>query len=72
MTEQEFLRKMQDDVLVTEDPVTMDLRLDASDLWDSLSIVGFIAMAKMTAGKKIGRQKLETVKTVRDLYQMLQ
>lgn len=54
MTEQEFLRKMQDDVLVTEDPVTMDLRLDASDLWDSLSIVGFIAMAKMTAGKKRG------------------
>ena len=71
MTEQEFLTKMKDDVLLTEADITMDMQLENLVEWDSLGLVGFQAMAKLATGKKIERERALSAKTIGDLYALL-
>lgn len=72
MTEQDFITKMQEDVLDTEEELTMDMALDDIEEWDSLSFVSFVAMAKLETGKKVDRKSVAAAETVRDLYALLQ
>lgn len=71
MTEQEFLTKMKDDVLLTEADITMDMQLENLVEWDSLGLVGFQAMAKLATGKKTERERALSAKTIGDLYALL-
>lgn len=71
MNEQEFLTKMQEDILDTEDEIAMDTVLADVEEWDSLAFVSFIAMAKLATGKKVERQAIQSAKTVRNLYELL-
>ena len=72
MTEQDFLTKFKEDVLDTDDDITMDMALDDVEDWDSLSVVSFIAMGKLVTGRKLDRQPILSAETVRDLYALLQ
>lgn len=71
MTEKEFLKKMQDEVLDTENEVTMDTELATVEEWDSLSFVGFLAMARVATGRKLERATVQKAKALRDLYALL-
>lgn len=72
MTEQDFLAKFKEDVLDTDEEITLDMALDDIEEWDSLSVVSFIAMAKLVTGKKVDRQPILAATTVHDLYVLLQ
>ncbi|MGN0937901.1 MAG: acyl carrier protein, partial [Selenomonas sp.] len=71
MTEQDFLTKMKNDVLITENDIDMDMKLENLVEWDSLGFVNFIALAKIETGRKVTRDMVESAVTVRDLYEML-
>lgn len=71
MTEQEFLTKMKEDVLDTEDEISMDTDLLDIEEWDSLSFVSFIAMVKVATGKKLERKAIQAAETVQDLYNLV-
>lgn len=71
MNEQEFLTKMKEDILDTEDKLTMGTALDELEDWDSLAIVDFIAMANSVCGKKVKRTDVTGAKTFADLYALL-
>lgn len=71
MNEQEFLTKMKEDILDTEDKLTMDTALAELEDWDSLAIVDFIAMANSVCGKKVKRTDVTGAKTFSDLYALL-
>lgn len=70
MTKDVFLSKMQEEVLDTDDEITMDTRLEDVD-WDSLAFVSFIAMANTSAGKKVDRAALKQAETIGELYALL-
>ena len=62
---------MQDEVLDTENEVTMDTELATVEEWDSLSFVGFLAMARVATGRKLERATVQKAKALRDLYALL-
>ena len=70
MTEQEFLTKMKEDVLDTEDEISMDTDLLDIEERDSLSFVSFIAMVKVATGKKLELKAIQAAETVQDLYNL--
>lgn len=72
MTKEQFLAKMQEDVLDTDQEITMDSKLEELDEWDSLAFVSYIAMANTSAGKKVDRATVQAAVTVGDLYTLLQ
>ena len=51
MTEQDFLTKMKNDVLITENDIDMDMKLENLVEWDSLGFVNFIEASPITVGK---------------------
>ena len=67
-TQQDFLKKMQEDILDVEDEIAMDDVLADIEEWDSLSFVSFIAMVKVATGKKLNRSVVADAKTIGDLY----
>ena len=72
MTKEQFLSKMQEEVLDIEDEITMDSKLEEIEEWDSLAFVSFIAMANTAAGKKVDRTAVQNAVAVGDLYALLQ
>ena len=72
MTKEQFLVKMQEEVLDTEQEITMESTLEELDEWDSLAFVSYIAMANTAAGKKVDRTAVQAAVTVGDLYALLQ
>ncbi len=67
---QEFIEKLAD-VLDTEAELTVDTALSELEEWDSLGIVGFVAMANAVYGKKLAVLKVRSARTVADLYALL-
>ena len=65
-----FIKQLQN-LLECEQTLTKDSVLSSLEEWDSLSRVGFIAMANVAYGKKITSVDLTTAKTVEDLYNMV-
>lgn len=71
MTENEFLNTMKDDILDTDIEITMDMKLEDIEEWDSLSLVSFVGMARSKVGKKVDFQVVSGVDTIEDLYNLL-
>lgn len=71
MKEQEFIEKMQDEVLDTEADITLDMTLADIEEWDSLSFVSFIAMAKESGFTQVNRDSVNSAVTVRDLFELV-
>ena len=71
MTEQEFIEKMQDEVLDTDSDITLDMALKDIEEWDSLSFVSFIAMAKESGFTYVTRENVNTAITVKDLFELV-
>lgn len=71
MTEQEFIEKMQDEVLDTDSEITLDMALADVEEWDSLSFVSFIAMAKELGFTNVNREVVNEAKTVKDLFELV-
>ncbi|MBR1672984.1 MAG: hypothetical protein IJ702_08650 [Fretibacterium sp.] len=69
MTEQDFLVKMKE-ILDNED-VTMDTALADIEEWDSVSVVGYVAMANATCGKRPIAEQIRGCASIRDLYGLL-
>lgn len=70
MTEKEFLDVM-DEILDTEEPVTMETVLDNLEEWDSLSYVMFQAQMFVKIGRKMEPSIVKGAVNVRDLYQLI-
>lgn len=71
MNEQEFLKKMQEDILDTDEEITMDTVLEDIEEWDSLAFVSFIAMAKVMNRNDIDRKAVRGAEKVEDLYELI-
>ena len=71
MTEQEFIEKMQDEVLDTDSEITLEMALADVEEWDSLSFVSFIAMAKELGFTNVNREVVNEAKTVKDLFELM-
>lgn len=71
MSEQEFITKMQDEVLDTESDISLDMALDYVEEWDSLSFVSFIAMAKECGFTGVNREAVNNAKTIGDLFALV-
>ena len=70
MSEQDFLMKMQEEILDTEDEITMGTKLSDIEEWDSLAFVSFMAVAKMS-GVTVDRTAVHEADTVGNLYHLL-
>ncbi|WP_019551951.1 hypothetical protein [Propionispira raffinosivorans] len=70
MTKEQFLEKMID-LLDTEEEITMDSVLKDIEEWDSLSYVSFLAMANVSAGKKLKPETVKTAQTIGDLFELV-
>lgn len=71
MTEQEFIEKMQEDVLDTDVEISLEMALADVEEWDSLSFVSFIAMAKELGFTNVNREVVNESKTVKDLFELM-
>ena len=71
MTQKVFLRKMQEEILDTEEEITLETELINLEEWDSLAIVSFTAMAKMQANCVVDRTAVHEAVTVGDLFALL-
>ena len=72
MTQEKFITKMQEDILDTEDEITMETNLTDIEEWDSLALVSFTAMAKMESNRAVDRESVRAAVTIGDLYALLQ
>lgn len=70
MTEKIFLEKMVD-ILDSEMDITMDTKLNEIEEWDSLSAVGYVAMANTVCGKKVNPEDIKKAEYIKDLYNLL-
>lgn len=68
MTNEEFLSKMQD-VLQTEDELSLDTVLDDLAEWDSLSVMATMAFLDKDFGVKTTMKDYKNVKTIGDIAQ---
>lgn len=71
MNEQEFIEKMKDEVLDTENDITLDMKLEDVEEWDSLSFVSFIAMAKESGFSQVNRDSVNSAVTIHDLFELV-
>ena len=70
MDAKEFLQTMAEDIIETDQELTMDTALSDIEEWDSLALVSFIAMAN-TNGKTLNKDTIKKASTIRDLYELL-
>ncbi len=66
MNTQEFLTEMQD-VLQTEDELSMDTVLEDLDEWDSLSIMATMAFLERNFGIRTSIKDYRELKTIGDI-----
>ena len=66
MTNEEFLTEMQD-VLQTEEDLSMDTVLDGLDEWDSLSVMATMAFLEKSFGVKTTMKDYKDIKTIGDI-----
>jgi len=70
MTKEEFLTVMEE-ILDSEEPLTMDIILDDLEEWDSLSYVMFQAQMLERLQKKMEPNAVKAARTLADLYSLL-
>ena len=66
MTNEEFLTEMQD-VLQTEEDLSMDTVLDGLDEWDSLSVMATMAFLEKSFNVKTTMKDYKEMKTIGDI-----
>lgn len=66
MTNEEFLTEMQD-VLQTEEDLSMDTVLDDLDEWDSLSVMATMAFLEKSFNVKTTMKDYKEMKTIGDI-----
>ena len=66
MTNEEFLTEMQD-VLQTEEDLSMDTVLDDLDEWDSLSVMATMAFLEKSFNVKTTMKDYKGIKTIGDI-----
>ncbi len=71
MTQEEFLIIMREDVLETDMEIFPETLLKDINEWDSLAYVNFVAMVNTTCGTTLDRVKVQTAKTINDLFNLL-
>jgi acyl carrier protein len=64
INENEFLNEMQD-VLDTEDELSLNMRLDELEDWDSLSFVNFLATMSEYTSERIDPKKVRSATTMK-------
>ena len=70
MSEREFLEKLKDDIIFTEQELALTTELKSIAEWDSLSFVNFAGYAN-ACGKKITKEDSKNFVTVGDLFRAL-
>ncbi|MGA2257285.1 MAG: acyl carrier protein [Thermoguttaceae bacterium] len=70
-SEQEFIASMEE--LLEEDPGSLDLTTPLAGLssWDSLTFVGFLAMADSKYGARVEPKELRQCKSVADMLKLV-
>ena len=71
MTQEEFLIIMREDVLETDMEIFPETLLKDINEWDSLAYVNFVAMVNTNCGTTLDRVKVQTAKTINDLFNLL-
>ena len=66
MTKEEFLTEMQD-VLQTDDTLTVETVLDDLAEWDSLSMMATMAFLDKNFGVKVGLKDFKEMSTIGDI-----
>jgi acyl carrier protein len=71
MTKQEFLKNFENLLEVNPGTIKEDQALGDLNEWDSLAVIGFIAMADEQFGVSLPSQEIGEAKTVLDLIALL-
>jgi acyl carrier protein len=67
MNKDEFMIEIADLLSVDESELTNDVELEKLEDWDSLAVIGFIALLDKKLGKTIGAGTIFGCKTIGDL-----
>jgi acyl carrier protein len=70
MNKQEFLEEIADIIECETSEISFDTVLEDVGEWDSLAVIGFVAMLDEKCDKIIDGELLTEVKTVHDLYSL--
>ncbi len=70
MEEGKFLEKLAD-ILDCDEELTLDMKLDGIDEWDSLGIITFLAEMEKYAASQIKAADIKAAEKVSDLYALL-
>ena len=71
MTKAEFLRALEGVLELPQGSIRGDERLEALEGWDSLAVMGFIAMVDEKLGLDVSATRLAECATVGDLLDMV-
>ena len=71
MNKKEFLNKIEEIIEVEENSLTGSELLEDLEDWDSLAVMGFIAMIDVNFALTIRAEKINECKTVNDLASLL-
>lgn len=72
MTDEQFLKKFEELLEVDPGEIGMDTELSHLSSWDSLTAVGFLAMANSLHNVVIAPSSLVSCITVRDLFMLVE
>ena len=70
MNKDEFITEIADLLSMEESEVTSDKILEQLEDWDSLAVIGFIALLDKKLGKKVGAGSIFGCKTIGDLEEI--
>jgi acyl carrier protein len=70
MNRDAFLRKFEELLEVPEGSLTEKTELDQVESWDSLNVIGFIALVDETFQREVDPEKIAECKTVGDLVDL--
>ena len=70
MDEKDFLERMK--VILDKEDISIDTSLSDLEEWDSISVISYVALANTSFNKEISPEQIQTCKTIRDLYSILQ
>jgi acyl carrier protein len=70
MDRQEFLRKLEELLEVPANSLAEDVPLEKVDSWDSLNVIGYIALVDETFSKEVDPEKISACKTVGGLVDL--
>lgn len=70
MEKELFLSKLEE-LMDTEEKLSMETSLETVEEWDSLSYIAYMAFCVQSAGKNVSPAKVKAAQTVEDLYRLM-